>query len=208
MKLYYFETLNPRKACAVAKHLGSPVEFVRIDLAKGEHKTPEYLAINPNGKVPTLSRGGMHLWEADAIMAYLAREARSDLFPSDERQIDVMRWLSWGAQHFTRHASTLYFENIVKPRFLKAAPDPKAIEEATGFFNQFAQVLNDHLRGRKYLLGDALTIADFSVAVVLPGAEQANLSVSAFPEIERWHARLNELPAWREPFPSPKAAAA
>ena len=84
----------------------------------------------------------------------------------------------------------------------------KAVEEATGFFKQFAQVLNDHLRGRKYLLGDTLTIADFAVAVTLPYAEKANIPVGEFSEIERWHARLNELPAWREPFPAAKTSAA
>ena len=95
MKLYYFETLNPRKACAVAKYLGSPVEFVRVDLTKGEHKKPGYLAINPNGKVPAFTDGDTKLWEADAIMAYLAKVEGSDLFPKDNRQIELMRWLSW-----------------------------------------------------------------------------------------------------------------
>jgi glutathione S-transferase len=54
MKLYYCETLNPRKACAVARYLQSPVEFVHIDLGQGEHKQPDFLALNPNGKVPVL----------------------------------------------------------------------------------------------------------------------------------------------------------
>jgi glutathione S-transferase len=94
MKLYYFETLNPRKACAVARYLNSPVEFVRVDLGKGEHKAPSYLAINPNGKVPALTDGDRKIWEANAIMAYLARAAGSDLLPSDDRQIEVTRWLS------------------------------------------------------------------------------------------------------------------
>ena len=208
MKLYYFETLNPRKACAVAQYLGSPVGFVRIDLGKGENRTPEYLAINPNAKVPALTDGDVRLWEADAIMCYLARKAGSDLWPSDDRQIEVVRWLSWNAYHFTRHAGTLYFQNLVKPKFFKAEADPKAVEEATGFFRQFAAVLNDHLRGRKYLLGDRLTVADFSVAVTLPNAGEAKIPVGEFPEIERWHARLNELPAWREPFPKAASAAA
>jgi len=209
MKLYYFETLNPRKACAVARYLGSPVEFVRIDLGKGENRTPEYLAINPNAKVPALTDGGTRLWEADAIMGYLARAAGSDLWPSDgERQIDMVRWLSWNAYHFTRHAGALYFQHIVKALIFGTGPDPKAVEEATGYFKQFAGVLNDHLRGRKYLLGDTLTIADFSVAVTLPYAEKAKIPVAGFAEIERWHARLNELPAWREPFPKAEAAAA
>ena len=208
MKLYYFETLNPRKACAVARYLGSPVEFVRIDLAKGEHKRPEFLAINPNGKVPAFADGDTKLWEADAIMAYLAKVEGSDLFPDGNRQIEMMRWLSWSSQHFTRHAGALYFQHLIKPKFGLGEPDAKAVEEATGFFKQFAQVLNDHLRGRKYLLGDTLTIADFSVGVALPYAGKIKLPLSSYPEIERWHARLNELPAWREPFPDAKAAAA
>ncbi len=207
MQLYYFETLNPRKACAVAKHLGSPAEFVRVDLATGENKAPAYLAMNPNGKVPTLVDGGRTLWEADAIMAYLARAAGSELWPSDERQIDVVRWLSWSSQHFNRHAGMLYFQHIIKPRFIGSPPDAAAVEEATGFFRQFARVLDDHLVGRAYLVGDALTIADFAVGVALPYADEAAIPIKDFPEIERWHARLSELPAWREPFPLMRAAA-
>jgi glutathione S-transferase len=209
MKLYYFESLNPRKACAVAKHLGLPVEFARIDLAKGEHKAPGYLAINPNGKVPALVDGDNRLWEANAIMAYLARAAGSDLWPrDDDRQIELTRWLSWDAFHFTRHGGTLVFQHIIKTRFLGGEPDAKAVEEATGFFRQFAAVLNEHLRGRRYVLGDTLTIADFALGTTLPQANQAKIPVKDFSEIERWHDRLNELPAWREPFPKAVAAAA
>ena len=209
MKLYYFESLNGRKACAVAKHLGSPVEHVRIDLGKGENRTPDYLAINPNGKVPALVDGDLGLWEANAIMAHLARVAGSDLWPrDDDRQIELTRWLSWDAWHFTRHGATLVFQHIIKPRFLGAEPDAKAVEEATGFFKQFAAVLNGHLRGRRYVLGDTLSIADFALAATLPQADQARIPVKGFAEIERWHDRLSELPAWREPFPKAAAATA
>jgi glutathione S-transferase len=209
MKLYYFETLNSHKACAVAKYLGSPVEHVRVDLGKGDNRAPGYLAINPNGKVPALADGEAKLWEANAIMAYLARAADSDLWPRDEgRQIELTRWLSWDAFHFTRYGATLVFQNVVRPRFFGAEPDAKAVEEATGFFKQFANVLNDHLRGHRYVLGNALTIADFALAATLPRADEARIPVQGFTEIERWHDRLNELPAWREPFPNAVAAAA
>ncbi len=77
-KLYYFETLNPSK-CATAKLLGSPVDYVRLDLAKGEHKSAASLARNPNGKVPVLVEGDFKLWESLAIMMWLAGEARSEL---------------------------------------------------------------------------------------------------------------------------------
>jgi glutathione S-transferase len=208
MKLYYFDTLNPRKACAVARYLGSPVEFIHVDLGKGEHKTPEYLAINPNGKVPALVDGDLKLWEANAIMCHLASFDGSDLWPRDGRQqTEIIRWLTWNSEHFTRHAGNLYFHFIIKPRFNLGAPDMAEVGEAQGYVRKFGAVLNDHLSGRKYLLGDALTVADFAVAITLPYAKQAQIPLDGFAAIERWHDRLNELPAWREPYPTEKAAA-
>jgi glutathione S-transferase len=207
VKLYYAETLNPQKACVVAKYLNSPVEFVHVDLGKGENRTPEFLALNPNGKVPVLDTGGGSLWESNAIMCYLARVAGTDLWPSDDRQIEVLRWLSWDANHFTRHAGTLYFEHIIKPAFGLGGTDRAVVEEATGFFKRFAAVLNDHLKGCAYLVGDSLTVADFAVGITLPYAEDARIPIAEFPEIERWHRRLTELPAWREPFPATRTAA-
>jgi glutathione S-transferase len=209
MQLYYFETLNPRKACAVARYLEAPVEFKRIDLGKGEQKSPAFLAINPNGKLPALVDGRARLWEANAIMCYLAKAMGSELWPSDTAgQIELVRWLSWNSEHFTRHAGTLYFQHVIRPRFLGQPPDAKAVEEAAGFFKQFAEVLNDHLTGRTYLIAERLTVADFAVAVTLPYASEAKIPLASFPEIERWHARLNELPAWRQPFPAAAATAA
>jgi glutathione S-transferase len=202
MKLYYFETPNARKACAVARYLDVPVEFVRVDLAKGEHQTPAYLAINPNGKVPALEDGEMRLWESAAIMCYLADQAGSSLWPKDARQIDVIRWLSWDGSHFSRHAGTLFFEQVIKPQFGLGDPNRAAIDEAMSFFRRFAGVLNDHLKGRAYLVGDGLTVADFAVASMLPNAREAKLPIDEFAEIGRWYAQLEQLPAWREPFPS------
>ena len=209
MKLFYMETLNPQKACAVAKYLNSPVEFIRVDLTKGDQKKPAFLAINPNGKVPALEDGATRLWEADAIMCHLARKAGSDLWPSDtESQIEVVRWLSWSANHFTRHTGALYFEHIIKPMFGLGAPDAKAIDEAVPFIKRFGAVLNDHLRGRDYLVGDKLSVADFAVGITLPYASKVHLPLDGLLEIARWHDRLNELPAWREPFPGVRARAA
>ena len=208
MKLYYFETINPQKACAVAKHVNAPVEFVRIDLGKGENRTPAYLAVNPNGKVPALEDGDTKLWEANAIMCHLARKVKSELWPTDsEKQIEVIKWLSWNADHFTRHAGCLYFNYIIKPKFGLGELDTKATEEATGFLRQFGRLLDDHLAGRAFLLGDHLTVADFAVSVTLPYADKIHLPLEGFKNIARWHDRMNEMPAWRDPFPAMKAAA-
>ncbi|MGI9452098.1 MAG: glutathione S-transferase family protein [Geminicoccaceae bacterium] len=203
MKLFYFETANPRKPCAVAKYLGSPVEYVWVDLANGGQKSPELLAVNPNGKVPALQDGDTKLWESHAIMAYLAVKAGSDLWPADDaKRIDIMRWLNWDTAHFSRHAGRLIFENFIKPNLLNAETNTEEVEDAAGFFKRFAAVLDDHLKDHAYLVGDALTIADFGVASFLPSADQAKLPLDGCNAIARWHDRLNELEAWREPFPS------
>ena len=90
MKLYYFETINGQKACAVAKYLDAPVEYVRVDLSKGEHKAPGYLAINPNGKIPALVDGETNLWESSAIMCYLALKAKSSDITCSGRMFKVL----------------------------------------------------------------------------------------------------------------------
>lgn len=209
MKLYWFDTVNPRKACAVAKYLGSPVEYVRIDLGRGEQRTPAFLAENPNGKVPLLVDGGLRLWESTAIMAHLAVKAGSDLWPADAAsQVEVLRWLSWDIAHFSRHGGALYFEHMIKPNLGLGEPNAAAVKEATAFFRRFAAVLDAHLEDRDYLVGGKLSIADFGVAVLLPWAEQARLPVGEFAHIRRWHERMMALPAWREPFPEPLPQAA
>jgi len=201
MKLYYSDVLMPRKACAVARHLKAPVEFVYLHLNKGEHKTPDYLKLNPNGKVPTLVDGDRSIWEADAILCTLARKMNSDLWPQDERQPEILRWLSWNAYQFNPGGSALYFEYVIKPRFNIGPVDEAEVKKAQATFRTYGAVLNNHLKTREWLVGDKLSIADFSVAVTLPYAEKANIPVDEFPEIRRWHDQLNVLDAWRDPFP-------
>lgn len=208
MKLYWSDVLSARKACAVAKYLQSPIDYLYLDLGRGEHKTPEYLALNPNGKVPTLVDGARSLWEADAIMCHLAARCDSDLWPQDARQIEVIRWLSWATQHLNRAAGNLYFETIIKPRFNIGPVDTDAVAQATSKFREHAAVLDAHLVARRWLVDDTLTLADFSTAITLPCAGEAHIPLGEFPAIRRWHEQLNELEAWREPFPAPTAVAA
>lgn len=207
MKLFWSDVLSPRKVCAVAKYLESPLECVYLDLGRGEHKTPEYLKLNPNGKVPTLVDGARSLWESAAIMCHLAARSDSDLWPQDARQTDVLRWLSWDLASFYPSAGALYFEYIIKPRFRLGDVDPAEVKRATDDWRRLAVLLDDHLHGRHWLVGASITVADFAVAIALPYAEHAHIPLHEFPAIRRWHDRLNELDAWREPFPALAEAA-
>ena len=135
------------------------------------------------------------------MICLLAERAGSDLWPHDERQFDIIQWFSWNAQHLYRHGGALFFENIVKRRFGLGEPDRAVVDAAIAEFRRYAAVLNRHLANRQWLLGDGLTVADFSVGVTLPYADEARMPLNEFAEVRRWHDQLNAIDAWRNPFP-------
>lgn len=206
MQLYYYESPNARTACALARHLRAPVEFVRVELKLGEHRRPEFLAINPNGKVPVLVDGDTTIWESPAIAAYLAQKTGSELWPSaPAQQIELLRWIHWSAAHFNRHAGALFFERVAKAIFGLGEPNAAAVEEASKHLRNFAKVLDAHLQDRRYVLGDALSVADFSVAAMLPWTQAAQLPLDDCAHLGQWYARIEALPAWRQPYPDADA---
>jgi glutathione S-transferase len=204
-KLYYFETINPRKVCTVAKHLGLPLEYVRLDPTKAEHRSSEHVARNPNAKVPVLVDGETQLWESLAIMVYLAGRAGSDMWPTGDaaRQAEIVRWTSWDASHFYPKAATFYFEHFVKGRLGLGSPKEAAMAAAAPGFHAAAKILDAHLEDRRYVVGDGPTLADVCLGVMLPYAEEIHLPLAEYANIRRWHDRLMELPAWRDPWPAP-----
>lgn len=203
MKLYHHEiSSNSRKVCALAKHLGLEVDYVLVDLTKGVHRSPEFLTINPNGKLPTMVDAGRTLWESNAILCYLAKKAGSELWPADDDlKIDIIKWMNWEQAHFTRHAGTLFFEKVIKGALGQGEPNPDAVREATEFLHRFAGVLDGHLKSREYLVGRGLTVADFCVGAAIPLAADAKEPLDGHAGIARWYERLNALPAWRDPWP-------
>lgn len=201
MQLYYFHTPNARKACAAAKQLGLKPDYRFVDLGQGAQRAPEFLAINPNGRVPTLVDEGRVIWESNAIMFHLARKAGSDLWPRDHREVDVIRWLSWDLAHFTRHTNTLFYEGVVKPQIGMGEPSQDILKEALHQFRHNAPVLDKHLAGRTWVVGDGLTVADFALASYLPEAPVSGVPVAEFPNIGKWLARVMALPAMADPYP-------
>lgn len=202
MKLY-INPLSPnaRKVLAVVKHTNSNVEIQNVDLQGGEHKAPEYLALNPNGKVPTLVDGELKLWESNAIMQYLAGKANSDLWPNDPaKRADITRWQCWQLAHFGPPCGTLTYERVVKG-MRGGSPDEDVIKGALEEYHRFAAVLNGSLEGKQYICGDKLTIADFSLAAGFTYAQPAQIPVDEYTHIKAWLARLDGLDAWKSTFP-------
>ncbi len=199
MKLYYTTNLNPRVAVAVARYLGSPVEYIRANPRQPDHEEA-FRAINPNTLAPVLVEGDRSLWETDAIACRLSQIAGSDFWPVGELLPETVRWLSWSTSHLTRAGEAYYFENIIKPKYLGGSPDAQVVEDAQDDFHRYASVLDDILASRRWLIEGRLTYADFRTATIMPFAVEAKMPVDGYRNILNWASRLDEIDAWRSPF--------
>ena len=211
MKLYGFPASpNTWNVRAVAAHLGLPLDLAIVDLGKGEQRSPDYLALNPTARTPTLVDGDFVLGESAAIMQYLAGQKPNALWPDDRRmRADIMRWQSWHLQHWSPSACTpLLFERVVKRFFNMGAPDEAVVTKATQAFHREAAVLDGHLAKRSHLAGTGLTLADFTVVTPLVYAVEGELPLDGYPHVRDWSARILALPAWRDTAPAPASAAA
>jgi glutathione S-transferase len=204
MKLYYNPmSPNVRRVRFTAAVLCMQLEEKKLDFAKGEHKNPEYLALNPNGAVPTLVDGDFVLTESRAIMQYLAsKKPESGLLPLDEKtRADVARWQFWDAVHFSPHLAALAFERFLKGRMGMGDPDARRIEEALTNFRKFGAVLNKRLEGKTYVVGSGLTVADLTLASSLMYAKQAEVPLGELPNLQGWFSRISDLDAWKATNP-------
>lgn len=208
MKLYTAAVSpNCRRAEAAIHHLGfaDRTEFKRVDFSSGEIQSDAYLEINPNGKVPVLAHGDYVLWESHAIMHYLAGLAGDDKFmPTDNRsQAEIIRWQFWETCHFNRAIGSICWETLVKPMMGLGEPDEELIAKSETEFHRFAKVLEGHLKDHKFLLGDNISIADFSVAShsALILNPNSRVPVGVYPAIEAWLIGMEAHPAWAKTAP-------
>jgi glutathione S-transferase len=211
MKLFYFPpSARALAVLALGKHLALDCELRPIDLGRGDQLCPEYVALNPNKKMPTLEvDDGFALWESNAILFYLAAQ-RPDagLWPADLRgQADVMRWLSWESAHWDAESwGMVAYEKSSKAVLGRGSPDPAFVARGEQNFKRFAAVLDGALKEKTWILGEQLTIADFSIGAGVPSAERLGLPVKSFPAIYRWYGKLSEVPAWRDAVAARDAA--
>jgi glutathione S-transferase len=199
MKLYLFPAGRANSVLSLKNYLGIDCEVQRLDFTRGDQLKPAYAKLNPNKKMPTLEDDGFVLWESNAILFYLAsKRPEKGLWPSDVKdQADVMRWLSWESGHWDAESvGMVSFEKGSKVVMRLGPADPAFIKRGEQNFARFAAVLDGQLAGKTWLLGDRLTIADFSVGGVIPNAQAMHLSIAEYPEISRWYARLSALPGW------------
>ena len=202
MRLYVFlPSGRALGVLALKNHLALDCDVQPIDLGSGDQLAPGYLALNPNAKMPTLEDEGFVLWESNAILFYMAaKRPETGLWPADLRdQADVLRWLAWQNAHWDAESCGMVsYEKVSKAVLGRGPPDPAFIARGEQNFARFAAVLDTELRSKTWLVGERLTIADFSVGQLVPSAERLGLPVGKFAAIVRWYNGLAALPAWQK----------
>lgn len=200
MKLYNANlSPNALRVRAVIFELGMDVEIIDVDLRNGGNRTPEFLALNPNGKVPVLVDGDFVLWESRAITGYLAGlKPEAGLYSDDPKKRALIdQWSHWGAIHYGPAIQRITFERMLKPMFGMGEPDEAAIEPQLKELAQFLPVLDGALKGRDWIAGD-LSIADFAIATTLVYRKPARISLADAPNVAAWMARMEARPSWQK----------
>jgi GST-like protein len=185
-------------ACALAE-LGVPHDRVRLDLKKGDQRKPEFLALNPNGKVPTLVVDGTPMFEALAIMMWLGDRygVAKGLWPAADApaRLQAMSWSTWA--YVTYGALVRGLTYAAHP--MVDASMHNAAQEATirRELGRLLDLLEARLASQAYLLGDDFSLTDLIVASVLGYGAMVGASVDAHPVVKAWMGRCQARPSFR-----------
>jgi glutathione S-transferase len=193
LRIYGVARTRAFRALWIAKELGLDYEHIPTEIGQAGARKPEYLAINPNGRLPAIDDGGFILWESLAITLYLAKK-HGRLYPTTlEGEAKAWQWSLWSVQEVDRGV------NIWSLHAVRLPPedrDPERLAEALKVLAPPFKVLDGALDGRSYLLGDTFTVADLNVAAVISRA--IDMDLSATPRVADWLKRCLERPAARE----------
>jgi len=189
---------NSRRVLAVTAYLGLKPDIKVLDFGKGDHRSQNFLALNPNGAVPVLELNDRVLTESRAIIHYLASlkpEAR--LVPTDPlEQVEVLRWQFWDAAHFSPPHGTLFFQRVLQP-LMGGEPDEGRVRDAEAQIERYSKVLDNYLGGKTWLVGRSITVADFTIAASLAQGLDAGANLDRFGNVKSWYAHIAELDAWQ-----------
>lgn len=171
--------------------LGLPHELVDVDLMKGAHKAPGFVALNPFGQVPVLDDDGSIVFDSNAILVYLATRYDADRrwLPRDPKgQADVQAWLSVAAGPIAFGPAAARLITVFGARY---NPD-----DVIGRAHALLKVMDGQLATRHFLVGNAATLADIAGYSYISAAPEGNVDLSPYPNVRAWLARIEALPGF------------
>ncbi len=199
MKLYCFgESGNSYKAALALELSGLDWEPVFVDFFNGANRTPEYRAeVNEMGEAPVLVDGEFKLSQSGAIQQYVTDKSGKFGGTTQDEKYDVLRWVLWDNHKLSSQAGMTRFLMNFLPEQHR---NPDVIAFSQGRLKAAYQVLNAHLEGREWIVGDGVTNADLSCCGYLYYPEPFGFDRAEWPHIDAWLTRLSEQPGWKHPY--------
>ncbi len=203
--LYTAGTMNGYKPVIFLEEASVPYDVTHINFSKQEQKTPEYLALNPNGKIPTIfdRSEGRAIFESGAILWHLA-EKYGKFLPADPvKRSEVMQWMFFQVGHIgPMMGQAMYFQHIAAPN---GHVEPFSIRRYVDESRRLLEVMNTRLEGRDWVAADEYTIADMMLYPWARAYVWARVEVDGLPHLSAWFDRIDARPAVQKALTIPKA---
>ena len=192
---------NVQKVMWCIDELGVAHEHIHIPFGRAKEE-PAYLAINPNGRVPTIEEDGFILWESNSCVRYIAaRFGAGSLWPTDPRvRADAERWMDWQLATLSEPSDTIFIGLVVKKQEQR---DMAAIAAATKRLNELWAIVDKVLATRKFVAGDDLTIGDIPMGIAAHRWFTIPVERDRHPNVEGWYSRLIDRPAFKKNVVNP-----
>ena len=188
-------SINVQKVLWCCAELSLP--FERIDLGGefGGTSTPQYRAMNPMGRVPTIDDNGFTLWESNTIVRYLsARYGMGTLCPKDDRaRASAEQWMDWQLVTVWRGLQPAFLNLIRTP---PAQRDQKVIDTAVREAAEHFTILDAQLKDKRYVVGDAFTLGDIPLGCTAQRWFNLDIPRPTLPALAAWYQRVRERPAF------------
>ncbi|MBU2329790.1 MAG: glutathione S-transferase [Alphaproteobacteria bacterium] len=191
MKLYHFPLSgHAHRARLFLSLLNVKAEIIDLDLANGEHKTPEFLKLNPFGQVPVLEDGDVVVNDSNAILVYVARKlGRTDWLPDDLASIaKIQKWLSVAAGEIAYGPCAARLITVFGADF--------RADEVIARAQRVLALINAELENHPFIIGNTPTIADVALYSYIAGAPEGNVDLAPHPHVRHWLARIEALPGF------------
>ena len=186
IRLHGISSSRAFRSIWAAEELG--IDFDHVATTFGaDSKEDGYLAVNPNGRIPALEEDGFNLFESMAINLYLAKQHGPEgFYPSDPREeAQTWQWSVWGISEIEPQQMEIVIQKFFLPEDKR---DARVVARAEKGLARPLKVLDAHLEGRDYLLGDSVTIADINLAGVMELLNMIGFDTSGWPNADRWLA--------------------
>jgi glutathione S-transferase len=193
---YYAPMTSATRIHWAIEELEVPYEKKKMDLAAGDQKKPEYLAMNPNGKVPLLVDEGVPIFESMAILIYLGERygVEKGLFPKPGMErAEALKWIIWGGATMLDAGGRMM--RNTSERFPADERNAKAGESAKRELAEHLGILDKAVEGKEYLVGDHFTFADLALAAYMPFLARLGVDLGPYKHLQAWVGRCTARPA-------------